>query len=788
MQTEEMDKITENIEKIDLRATMTDKIKFERMNRKLCYILDGINNNEYNYRNFNLEETWNIDQCTYFIESILLKCEIQPISLYVKDGKYTIIEGLQRIRTIKRFMEGKLKLTAKGLKKLHLFANKYYADLPEIYRNYLKKDCFLKIIEYKNESKYTLTELEEEYFQKQIYIRYNTGIRLKTFEIQKAQFNDDIISKKIKNNISSSKELKAQLISIGLLVDSENEEEIETNINKTMVKVRNLIALTYCPIDIYVKLAGDARKANEGYSVYVLNMDSDKVIDIFISTIKKINEIFNNSNYISSSQLKTYRFTESLYWFVSTIIKDKLINIDSLDINMFLDYCHKNNIEDNYFYAKSAPTGKAFEDRLQFLAKYLKNFHGIETSNYFTKVQRLQDKKIIDEALLNENIDDIQKIQYSVIPLDIKLSELMDEIDKKIYIFQPEYQRDDVINVEASSALIDSLLCNIAIPDILIYRYYSNGNSISEVVDGQQRSLSFASFMNKQYLNENREFKKSKKFGFALQNMPVFKDCNKKVFKQESKMAINKELFKRINEFKMHISIIDEQQNPNFSPLDHYVRINSNITPIKKHSFMMWNVSCDRWVVKRITDIASKYNEVLFKQKGGNKCYEQIITSLAYAVHRDKEYYAKNHRSNSKWQNTTNKTLTNYLNKITDENRNEYFKELDIVDDFLQKIKDLTTFIEMDLHTIFSVKITSVPSCRNYNQLYFLLDQFSSSMLKKKNKVIMNIVISFFAKSQSIIKSKDKQIDMQKEITNLLEETKAQLCIEKNRAIANGFE
>ena len=67
---------------------------------------------------FQRRYVWDGEKASYFIESILLGTEIPPIVLFDDGIKNEVIDGRQRYETIKRFLENKLALDAKGLKTL----------------------------------------------------------------------------------------------------------------------------------------------------------------------------------------------------------------------------------------------------------------------------------------------------------------------------------------------------------------------------------------------------------------------------------------------------------------------------------------------------------------------------------------------------------------------------------------------------------------------------------------------------------------------------------------------
>ncbi len=487
--------VEENKEILDARALMTDRIDSHRKDRSIRFLLNGLEKKEYIFRDFNEEETWNEINATYFIESLLLRCEIQPISVFKENNKMIIIDGFQRVKAIQRFFNNESKLTPKGLQKLHFLTNKKFEDLPsEDYKNFILDNCKIKIIEYSKVGERPITNLEKEYVQKQIYIRYNTGIRLKPFEIQKAQFDEDKISQKLKIYIHT--EIKEKLKALNILEDNEKE----SNYEKAMVKIRSLITSTYCPFNIYMKLNGDSRIATEGYIPFVANQNPDEVISIFKKTIMFLYEIVQDKEYQKYEQLHTMQYLRSTYWLYSVLIKDKQIPIEKIDISVYIDYCYQNNSPENYFDEKAPKIGKSHKQRIEFVSKFLEKFYGISMEKYFKE----EKKKIKKEETSNLTLEELKSYQYIVDPKDCDVKDFFCGVEHESHIFHPSYQREEGLNKAAASGLIESSFCKIAIPDILIYRYRVGEREINEIVDGQQRCTSLAAYMGIEYLDENR--------------------------------------------------------------------------------------------------------------------------------------------------------------------------------------------------------------------------------------------------------------------------------------------
>ena len=81
---------------------------------------------------------------------------------------------------------------------------------------------------------------------------------------------------------------------------------------------------------------------------------------------------------------------------------------------------------------------------------------------------------------------------------------------------------------------------------------------------------------------------------------------------------------------------IDSKLNPNFDPVDLFIRLNNKPFPIKENSFEMWNSFVDKDVIQKIKKITDKNVEWFFikvrdKDKTSDRMQnEELITMLAY--------------------------------------------------------------------------------------------------------------------------------------------------------------
>lgn len=122
---------------------------------------------------------------------------------------------------------------------------------------------------------------------------------------------------------------------------------------------------------------------------------------------------------------------------------------------------------------------------------------------------------------LEEEIEEVQeKRKIYTDKSDPEIDSLYGKYKRGKLILQPKFQRHFVWDIAKSSRLIESALLDIPLPVIYLSE---DKNGIEHVIDGQQRLTSFFSFIDGKF-PDGKEFK--------LNGLKVFKDLNKKTFKE----------------------------------------------------------------------------------------------------------------------------------------------------------------------------------------------------------------------------------------------------------------
>ncbi len=157
----------------DTRDLVLDYIR-DRMEKKIFYI-----------PNYQRKYVWSEKQKSYFIESLFLGLPIPIIFLGVgkKRGRYEIIDGLQRMTTVKSFIDGEIVL--QGLEKLPSLNGFSFADLSPMMQEEFKNLPLRTVVLYQNMSKDVIRDL---------FKRINTTSKILTeFEIIKGTSQNQFI-------------------------------------------------------------------------------------------------------------------------------------------------------------------------------------------------------------------------------------------------------------------------------------------------------------------------------------------------------------------------------------------------------------------------------------------------------------------------------------------------------------------------------------------------------------------------------------------------------------------
>lgn len=731
----------------DITDIFKEKLKIENIVKKVSSIFlnqrysGKINYKPYFQRNY----VWDEEKATYFIESILLGTEIPPLVLFQTKDKNEVIDGRQRYETIKRFLEDKLVLKGKGLHSLKVLEGKKYSQLDESTRE-LFEDTRIRILQFNVVDEPKLDEEKEEKIKKEIFRRYNSGITpLQKYDIERAAYIDDNLSNQLYSKIYNDNKLYDFLCEI-ILPKSKKKANKRDKVNIVVSLVRNLITLPLIPIYSYSKGSSKAEIICKYYYAQVANENETKILDKFTTVITyliKFNTICKEKNaYLCNNNL----FYEVLYWAID-IVLDNGREISDDHVEKIFEYINNaecypklwNHIINNsqkimelIFESTGSHYYSAINNRYNFIANIFQDVFEIDFQKYmknpdvFSKMmESTSEKDEISHYKINKPL-----------PETLTIEDIISDMKKSRFLIRPNYQRSEVKNIQKASYLMESILLGINIPPLFIYK---RGDKIKEVVDGQQRLLTILGFLGKTYIDERGETVCTDKDKFRLSKLKILSELNGKTIE-----TVGDKFEEKILEFPMDIIEIDAEQNPDFSQIDLFLRLNTKPYPIKENTFEMWNAYIDKDIVMKVKDIAAKYEKRVFRARDTRMKLEELITSLGYLDYRMNQphteiinllnIYKRNDRMCARIMNKDNVTKT--LSELSNTNPKAFVEALENVELFVNKILILVEDDPEKLRELFnhSKKGVQYKTDQNFYFLWALLFKISIEELQKRKR------------------------------------------------------
>ncbi len=352
-----------------------------------------------------------------------------------------------------------------------------------------------------------------------------------------------------------------------------------------------------------------------------------------------------------------------------------------------------------------------------------------------TKLGELESLRVTKPEPSRNSIDDLTRV-----------------MKRNLFLVRPSYQRSEVISIPKASSIIESILLDISLPPIFIYK---RKDGISEVIDGQQRLLTILGFIGETYMDESGRQCTTKNSGFSLKGLKILEKLNYKNYE-----SLDLSLQDKILDFELFVVEIQENINPQFNPVDLFVRLNNKPYPIRDNSFEMWNSWVDREVIENIRKNTEKhrnwfYLKLIKERKDRDRMEnEELYISLAYLEYqrmKDKNsekylyIYSKNNKISVRIGSSQD--ITRLLQRVSEreEIKNDFLKGIKNVESFVRKIKlvlldrdieskdELKRFFREDLNLLFKAQ-RQVRSFRRTKQdfyiLWYLLAPLNLEMVK----------------------------------------------------------
>ena len=590
-----------------------------------------INYKPYFQRNY----VWDKEKATYFIESILLGTEIPPLVLFKgptgNASSIEVIDGRQRYETILKFLNNDNELIENGLHQLSSFANCHYFDLDEEVSDRFN-NTKIRILQYSVTNEPSLTAEKEDKIKKEIFKRYNSGITpLKREENARAEYYDDPITTTIRKFFGDNPNYLRITEDLFLSKSKLNLQERD-RLNVVLERVRSIFALTKIPIYSYAKSAHRYDIIRHFYNSEISHYEPNRILNRLTDVLTILSKIRNSMD--ATNAVNNVLFYETLCWgllilldygividddHVKEISKD-ILNSSAVEV-FWTGITNANKHQDAIFESTGSHYRNATMDRYRFISNYLSNKFAVDFSGKIKDAPVFT--KIMGSKPQSEQVKLLGLIKPD--PVSVAIDDILVEMSQEKFLVRPDYQRSEVMNIQKSSYLLESIMLGITIPPIYIYK---RKDKIKEVIDGQQRILSILGFLGKTYIDENGHQQLSSKHKFKLSGLKILKELNG--LNVDAVQEKYPQYIDNILDFAINVVEIDAAQNPEFNSIDLFLRLNTKPFPIKPNSFEMWNAYVAKGLTQKIKDLASQHEGKLFRSKDTRMSNEELITALAY--------------------------------------------------------------------------------------------------------------------------------------------------------------
>lgn len=727
--------------KINTRSIAVKTLLSDRNVRKINY-------KPYYQRNY----VWDKTKASFFIESVLLGTEIPPLVLFKSGKNVEVIDGRQRYETLKYFKENSLKLSPSGLMKLRKLKNASFNKL-----NGEIKDVFLsskiRIFEFEVVNRPQLDEVVEDKIKREIFRRYNTGITpLKAVEVDKAKYDKDELSNIFKEKLKQDKDfysdIKKCFFHKARFVDADLITHIVNFFRRYMVLLR-------FPIKSY---AGGGNRTEIIDLLYdSITSETDDFEEQYRHFRDKINTTLRiYQHFKEEEQLQNKLIYECILWAIS-VLDNEGVTFDPSDEELHILKEHLLDNIDSYSRVDSHHYWNIL-DRFGETASIFETITSVNFGVYFKNEEFKNEVKRMRASGETESItsDSFSNLRvHKPDPTSVPIDEIIEELSAKRYLLRPSYQRLEKINRSKASAIIESILLGVYLPPLFIYK---STKGTKEVVDGQQRLLSILGFMGKQYMDENGELVYSKHNNFPLKDLAILKQNEKNRFSDLDDYQQDK-----IYDFDLSIIEIDGKINPNFDPIDLFIRLNQKPYPIKNNSFEMWNSEIDREIAQRIKDITNDHVEWFYirhrkpQQHQDRMLNEEMYTILAYLDYIEKTennsldsilFYPKQDRLNCRISDK--QAISNFLVSLEDsaQEKQDFLLSIKSVNTFITNLKHIVDCDELngDITSLFNVKqsLTYTRSLQDFYLIWYMIGHTTlETLLENKSQTIQDIQIVF---------------------------------------------
>lgn len=729
-------RVIKNSLKIDPRTISIKTLLGERN-------LKRINYSPYYQRNY----VWDKVKQSFFIESVILGTEIPPLIFFKSGLMLEVIDGRQRFETLKKFFENEITLTRRGLLTLVQLDRKDFNKIRDSKLGGIFLDSNIRTFEFEIINEPSLDSTVVDKVKKEIFRRYNTGITpLTNSEVDAAKYHSDKLTKLFEKEILKNQDFKEAIERCFFGGDTRS---IETS--KKTNYLRRLYILNRFPISKY---AGSGQRQEIIDILYDFaiqgNSDPKEVKRIFVKQVDLVYLLYKRFTHLSDSY-KNKLIYESVFWAISIIQSEKPdLQFSPLDYVEKLAAHYKNSI-DLYDKEESHYYGNIIA-RFSNTAEIFSKLSGVDFGIY---IRRADFTSYLNSRIAKEKNSESKAIQfdhlrmYKPSPISTPVEEIITEVQTTKYLIRPAYQRSERISELKASSIIESILLGIKLPPLFVLK---RKDGVKEVVDGQQRILSFIGFLGRNYSDQNGSLQASKNNLFKLKGLKILKELNGKRYNQ-----LEHHDKEKILDYALDIIIIDSEINPNFEPTDLFIRLNNKPYPIQQNSFEMWNSTVDRDVIMKIKELSTKninwfYTKETEQEERNRRDRmqnEELITILSYLTLSLNEggydkvlgFFLRKDRITCRVKNKMN--ITDYLLRL-DEKVSEKMKFIKCISDSEKKIDSLKLLFggqpdKESLNSIFNIK-GAVKYVRTFQDFYILWIVLTSELKHNPGPLDSNFI------------------------------------------------
>lgn len=527
-----------------------------------------------------------------------------------------------------------------------------------------------------------------------------------------------------------------------------NGRKKRNKMSNILLNCRLLIASTYSNMNQFCSACNTKERIEKNYLPNLKEVDLEKVFEDFILNIQQIyKQLILTQKWLSYDILHSKPFLDATYWLISVIRKDHLSDPVAFDFMKYLEYFGKLEEEDGNFNRFQSHYRKNFYHKYWVVAKYYEQEYGVDMSSYFSEGKSLESNQLVIHSF-----EQLNRYHFNYQPTEIMIKDLLMQLQSGSYNLRPYYQREEVMDTALASKIIESILLNIDIPYILVYDKLVNNNYVTEVVDGQQRILAILGFLQKEFKNERGELEFSKKNGYALRDLRILTEFNNlKSSSSNEKDILPAYYLQQILNTTLYLSKAKESDNNHFSAVDHFVRLNKNICPIKENSYRMWELTADRRILEYEKQITMEFVGEILPKTNLKKSANTITMKLACLFyHQEFSEIKLNNFSNQKvnlwlkeFTHFKDKNLFHSEEKI-EQMRITYFNSFDETKEFYLKLSDFLKLLKKTIRELLEIRHSGNIPLSNYYYLFCILGNISREDLMSNAMEIYEIIHHFF--------------------------------------------